>query len=433
MKLITHKDYPNTFINGFSYDDIKKIGINVNPDVYTNDVYNIELYNNNSMHLIPNFPFTINTGIPSEKYIFPIKADFLTYSAVSTRLQFRNNFLKNEFTFDIPDDVISDVRKNKCKILIDYSSEPYNVTHEPIISCVHYVILRTIAQYSLSKTDLILAQANTVKYKTDALPYTVCTRNFPITAVPPLDYNDRDELHSLIVNKTIRPKKIISLMRKPRDHKITIAEYIFKNNLLDENIVTLSTLHGNLGKVSKNMLDTLPWQYDEYENNVTNIFSNSIFYKLQKQELNGYKETYINSAIESHMYPTEATLSPKKMNQYYIELDFTEKTMKPIIVMQPFFVFGQSGILARLKEQGYKTFDRWWDEGYDTIPNYSVRMNILLKLYKKLTKMPHDQLAEMMYEMLPVLEHNEQLYRDSHTNGTENLEMIETINKCFDK
>ena len=222
-------------------------------------------------------------------------------------------------------------------------------------------------------------------------------------------------------------------MRKPRDHKITIAEYIFKNNLLDENIVTLSTLHGNLGKVSKNMLDTLPWQYDEYENNVTNIFSNSIFYKLQKQELNGYKETYINSAIESHMYPTEATLSPKKMNQYYIELDFTEKTMKPIIVMQPFFVFGQSGILARLKEQGYKTFDRWWDEGYDTIPNYSVRMNILLKLYKKLTKMPHDQLAEMMYEMLPVLEHNEQLYRDSHTNGTENLEMIETINKCFDK
>ena len=432
MKLITHKEYSNTVINGFSYEDIKKLGINANFNIYKDDLYNMDLYNTGCLECIPNFPFTVANEHEAQ-YVFPIKADPLVYLNKS-KYNFRNNFVKNEFTFDIPAEVITDVRNNKCKIIVDYSTEPYNITHDPIISGVHFAILRTLEKYNLSKHDLILVQGNYVKYKINELPYMVCAKNVSINQIAPLEEIDRNRLHSLIANKTIRPKKIITLMRKPRQHKLILAEYLFKNNLLNDNIVTLATTYGNIENLPSEMLLTLPWQYDVYDDdNSVDIFSYPDYLKFQPGEIKGYEETYVNAAVESSMYPIESIMASYKTEHYYLELDFTEKTMKPIIAMQPFFVFGQTGILAKLKEQGYKTFDKWWDESYDLIPNYSVRMNTLLKLYKKLTKMPHAQLAEMMYEMLPIIEHNEQLYRDRRTTGAENLDLIETINKCFDK
>ena len=46
----------------------------------------------------------------------------------------------------------------------------------------------------------------------------------------------------------------------------------------------------------------------------------------------------------------------------------TEKTMRAIINRRPFLVQGPKFFLKNLKRLGFKTFDHWWDEGYDEDP-----------------------------------------------------------------
>ena len=51
----------------------------------------------------------------------------------------------------------------------------------------------------------------------------------------------------------------------------------------------------------------------------------------------------------------------------------SEKTYKPIYLCQPFIIFGNPHTLKKLKQLGYKTFDKWIDESYDNEPDRNVR------------------------------------------------------------
>jgi hypothetical protein len=48
----------------------------------------------------------------------------------------------------------------------------------------------------------------------------------------------------------------------------------------------------------------------------------------------------------------------------------SEKAFKPIACSHPFIFMGNKGSLAKLREIGYKTFDGFIDETYDTLPTW---------------------------------------------------------------
>ncbi len=68
-------------------------------------------------------------------------------------------------------------------------------------------------------------------------------------------------------------------------------------------------------------------------------------------------------------------------------LFLSEKIWKPILLEHPFLVIGNPFTLRKLKEMGYKTFDKYWDESYDEITSFPDRIravnNILIDLSKK--------------------------------------------------
>jgi len=83
----------------------------------------------------------------------------------------------------------------------------------------------------------------------------------------------------------------------------------------------------------------------------------------------------------------------------------TEKTWRPIKAKTPFIVNGPVDFLKNLKKAGFKTFDRWWSEEYDS---YDGRMrileieNLLLHIsYKSL-----EELVQIYSDMQSVLDHN---------------------------
>jgi hypothetical protein len=53
---------------------------------------------------------------------------------------------------------------------------------------------------------------------------------------------------------------------------------------------------------------------------------------------------------------------------------FTEKAIKPIAAFRPFIVFGSPGVLAQLRDLGFRTFDAFWPEDYDAIENPQGRL-----------------------------------------------------------
>ena len=44
----------------------------------------------------------------------------------------------------------------------------------------------------------------------------------------------------------------------------------------------------------------------------------------------------------------------------------------------PFVMVNGHGSISKLKELGFKTFDKWWDESYDDEPNETDRLNKIL-------------------------------------------------------
>lgn len=91
---------------------------------------------------------------------------------------------------------------------------------------------------------------------------------------------------------------------------------------------------------------------------------------------------------------------------YYDKLHLTEKIFKPIVAQRPFMLAAAPGNLAYLKSYGFKTFDRWIDESYDTIQDPDLRLQAIVDQTQRLCAMSDSELHQMHQEMQPVLEHN---------------------------
>jgi len=88
----------------------------------------------------------------------------------------------------------------------------------------------------------------------------------------------------------------------------------------------------------------------------------------------------------------------------------TEKIFKPIIARMPFILAGPTHSLRYLKTYGFKTFDAWWDESYDDITDPLQRLEAIGELLKSLCSHSLSDLEKILVEMIPVLDHNFNLF-----------------------
>ena len=91
---------------------------------------------------------------------------------------------------------------------------------------------------------------------------------------------------------------------------------------------------------------------------------------------------------------------------YHDKLHLTEKIFKPIVAQRPFMLAAAPGNLSYLKSYGFKTFDRWIDESYDTITDPDQRLQAIVDQTQRLCAMSDAELRQMHQEMQPVLQHN---------------------------
>ena len=88
----------------------------------------------------------------------------------------------------------------------------------------------------------------------------------------------------------------------------------------------------------------------------------------------------------------------------------TEKVFKPMVMSQPFIVFGPPGTLATLQRYGFRTFDHCWSEAYDQETDADKRMQMLINLVFEIDSMPQEKFSEIYARCLPVIQHNRQWF-----------------------
>lgn len=98
----------------------------------------------------------------------------------------------------------------------------------------------------------------------------------------------------------------------------------------------------------------------------------------------------------------------------------TEKFWRAVATRTPFIIHGPQWILQRLRQLGFQTFDRWWDEGYSEDP---VHHNIveIKRVLKFLSQHSLSELNQMYNQMMPVLDHNYQVFRTLRYQDFEKL------------
>jgi hypothetical protein len=111
----------------------------------------------------------------------------------------------------------------------------------------------------------------------------------------------------------------------------------------------------------------------------------------------------------------------------YPSVFVSEKTIKPIVSKRPFVIVGSPGCLANIKAVGFKTFDRYWDESYDSIQDSAERMLAIVNIIEFICSKSIDELKKLCLDMQDILDYN----FEYHVNNLRQLEFEKFNNQCI--
>jgi len=206
------------------------------------------------------------------------------------------------------------------------------------------------------------------------------------------------------------PYTFLSLNRQPRDNRIFLAALLKScKSTSDKTLISLGNEKlrpesFNLNRLPLNA-DTIKDVKDlkrisEYVNSDFNELKKGLYIdtkNLQKINTHSQFEELFNSSFISIITETETDNRT---------IFFSEKTFRTITAFHPFFIIGSKHSLKTLKNLGYKTFSKWWDESYDNYDNIYDRIYHAFKEIQKLSYKNQEEILRMVKDMEHTLVHN---------------------------
>ena len=204
-------------------------------------------------------------------------------------------------------------------------------------------------------------------------------------------------------------KKFITFNRLTggaRSYRSIFVAELVKNNLIDQGYVSYSfncPQHGPFDKNLYNSIDQFKLQYDYVSECVNALNSYSRPLTIDTGDtIHNDSQTLgaLPYMIESFLHVvTETCFWEDKTH-------LTEKIFKPIVAKQPFVLLGCANNLAYLQSYGFKTFDKFWDESYDSIADPVSRLQAVIKIIDNICNMSDKELHDLLLEMADIVEHN---------------------------
>jgi hypothetical protein len=182
----------------------------------------------------------------------------------------------------------------------------------------------------------------------------------------------------------------------------SVREYRLK---FSEHLINTGLYHNCITSFSK---------FDNQVNYQTHVFSNPAF-ALERKDLEKIlpKNTH-NSAASADYNSNDYQHS---LIEVVLETLFddsrhhlTEKSLRPIACGQPFILVSTPGSLCYLRSYGFKTFDGYIDETYDTIQDPAKRLDAIIQEMTRIDQMCPESKQQLLTDVQAVVDYNQQLF-----------------------
>jgi hypothetical protein len=294
---------------------------------------------------------------------------------------------------------LEDLQNNKAILLLDQSLEGYHQTW--IFDFFH----SQCEEYKVSPSNIVYLtgnleveadyahwlQTNSKPEKLNVFGYAHFERDM---------YNlRRDNGIDTLTKTNIKYKRAHKiklyncLNKRDRNHRAWFYTKLFQADLLDDGLISMNNFsksHIMDGKaIPADVIEaankTLPRWIDE----PNNILDDNYYIRRIRHDV--CLDSYVSIISEAHF--------PEESNTLFI----SEKTFKIIACRHPFIILGNRFSLEKLRELGYKTFDGFINEEYDTLPSHQ-RMDAIIESIKELKKQKN--LDKWYKNLQPILNHN---------------------------
>ena len=189
-------------------------------------------------------------------------------------------------------------------------------------------------------------------------------------------------------------KNFLFLNRAPRKHRRLFYDFFKENKLLDKSHWTFGS-HDNYN----------PYVWDSSNYPIKNFNNNQPIEVSDMHKLvDEHKSSFISIVTETFFFKDDDEIdAPWADGTQEIPTFVTEKTEKCFSALHPFVIISTPYFLKHLKELGFKTFDKWWDESYDTEEDDNIRVDKLKKLILEISKWDSYKCEKVFNEMKDVL------------------------------
>jgi hypothetical protein len=323
-----------------------------------------------------NLGYVALESVVDEKFIFPI---IIRSSHYFQRMEHTGFQYVDQRVFDA-------VAENRCKIVFVFPFE--GNTGFGYFENDLKILNRWCIERGLNKEQVYFVHANLTPV-TD-LNFTMIGVNSFLCWVK--------EIHDSISNfePATDSNLFLNYNRRSKVHRAMMTAYLVREGLLHRGLVSY---HGDNLKNTKLLLP-------EHLHNEAEVIDSFIPKEIdmdlainnpaQQVSLDHYKLTFLSVISETHTDPGM--------------IFFSEKIWKTIGVGHPFMIVGNPGTLNKLREMGYQTFMRWWDESYDEVEDLEIRIRMITNELKRLSSLSVTELKQLRAEIDPVLVHNQKMF-----------------------
>ena len=196
----------------------------------------------------------------------------------------------------------------------------------------------------------------------------------------------------------ISPNRIVA---GERDHRVLFLYNVFKNGLDDNHISAPRTCQYEGIDIAE-IAEKYRNQYPDIVTVLQQARLPRLFSGEDQQLMHSYCLGNFTEAADSLVYvATETVYTGRRQH-------LTEKTFKAIALEMPFVLVAPAGSLAYLRKYGFKTFDPYIDETYDTITDPYLRIEAVAAILLDLQARSAAARAEFWANIVPRVEYNRQ-------------------------
>ena len=318
-------------------------------------------------------------------------------------------FIKYE-TIELNDLLLKCIKNKTARIVFFYTTEGDWGTHQ-----FHFDwIDRLIDKYQFDYNDILMITTNLKakeNYKGDKfkiIPYNFFIDDLEFISLNKMDKNSLKKFEEnynkyISNNKTQhKTKHFVCFNGIPRLNRLLIFGAIKTNPIL--NNTTLLSLRNTSTNDNKTFYNEVK---ECLNKDIVNFFKNYDSTKNYSYDTDNWDKIYswgnfVNEPAHNSTFINVVTETMWNNESIF----FTEKIYKPIYMCQPFILFGNPNSLKKLKEIGFKTFDKWWDESYDLEMNLELRLKKIITLMEEIAKWDFSKCFQITNEMEETLIHN---------------------------